>query len=171
MHTHPLLPELIKRFRYYKELGERAMAQLPDEALFWQYNEESNSIAIIVNHLHGNMLSRWTNFLTEDGEKPWRTRDAEFENEIQNREQLRQKWEEGWDCLLKALENLKEEDLSRKVFIRSEAHTVSDAIFRQLAHYAYHIGQMVFLAKMIQNEDWQTLSIARGKSKEYRVER
>ena len=171
MHTHPLLPELIKRFRYYKELGERAMNQLPDEALFWQYNEESNSIAIIVNHLHGNMLSRWTNFLTEDGEKPWRTRDAEFENEIQNREQLRQKWEEGWDCLLKALENLKEEDLSRKVFIRSEAHTVSDAIFRQLAHYAYHIGQMVFLAKMTQNEDWQTLSIARGKSKEYRVER
>ena len=169
MHTHPLLPELIKRFRYYKGLGERAMAQLPDEALFWQYNEESNSIAIIVNHLHGNMLSRWTNFLTEDGEKPWRTRDAEFENEIQNREQLRQKWEEGWDCLFKALEELKEEDLSRKVFIRSEAHTVSDAIFRQLAHYAYHIGQMVFLAKMIQNEDWQTLSIARGKSKEYRV--
>ncbi len=169
MHTHPLLPELIKRFRYYKGLGERAMAQLPDEALFWQYNEESNSIAIIVNHLHGNMLSRWTNFLTEDGEKPWRTRDAEFENEIQNREQLRQKWEEGWNCLFKALEELKEEDLSRKVFIRSEAHTVSDAIFRQLAHYAYHIGQMVFLAKMIQNEDWQTLSIARGKSKEYRV--
>ncbi len=166
--SHSLLPDLIKRFTYYKGLGERAMAQLPDEGLFWQYNEESNSIAIIVNHLHGNMLSRWTNFLTEDGEKTWRTRDAEFEDQIKDRRQLLEKWEQGWQCLLNALNELKEEDLSRKIFIRGEAHAVSDAIFRQLAHYAYHIGQMVFIAKMIKDKDWQTLSIARGKSKEYR---
>ncbi len=158
------LPSAIKRFAFYRELGLKAIHQLPEEKLFWQYNNESNSIAIIVNHLHGNMLSRWTDFLTADGEKNWRQRDAEFENRIRDKEELLQKWNEGWDCLFSALQTLRPQDLSRKVKIRGEDHSVVDAINRQLGHYAYHVGQIVFLAKMIRDADWQSLSIPRGQS-------
>jgi len=113
------------------------------------------------------MLSRWTNFLTEDGEKSWRTRDAEFEQEIKTKDELLKKWNTGWDCVLNAVENLSVEDLSKKVTIRQEEHSVIDAINRQLAHYAYHIGQLIYVAKLIKDEKWETLSIARGKSKEF----
>lgn len=161
------LNSVLKQFKYYKMLGEKAMEQLQDEQLFWQYNEESNSIAILVNHITGNMLSRFTDFLTDDGEKPWRNRDAEFTNPFNNKEELMNRWNEGWECLLKTLEQLSDADLERIVYIRNDGHTIIEAINRQLAHYPYHIGQMVFIAKMLKNEDWQTLSIARNKSAEY----
>lgn len=161
------LESIKKQFLYYKMLGEKAMEQLQDEQLFRQYNEESNSIAILVNHITGNMLSRFTDFLTTDGEKPWRNRDAEFTNPFNSKEELMNRWNEGWDCLLKVLEQLSDADLERMVYIRNDGHTVIEAINRQLAHYPYHIGQIVFIAKMLKNEDWQTLSIARNKSADY----
>lgn len=161
------LNSVVKQFKYYKMLGEKAMEQLQDEQLFRQYNEESNSIAILVNHITGNMLSRFTDFLTADGEKPWRNRDAEFTNPFNNKEELMNRWNEGWECLLKTLEQLSDADLERIVYIRNDGHTIIEAINRQLAHYPYHIGQMVFVAKMLKNEDWQTLSIARNKSADY----
>lgn len=160
-------PGIIKQFEYYKLLGEKTFNQLPDDGLFWQYNEESNSIAIIVKHLWGNMLSRWTNFLTSDGEKEWRNRDAEFENNIQLKSELLEKWEEGWNCLFEALNSLNNEDLGKSIFIRNQEHTVTEAINRQLAHYAYHIGQIVFIGKMICSENWKSLSIPKGKSQVY----
>lgn len=156
-----------RQFLYYKKLGEQAMEQTEDKMLFLQPNEESNSIAIIVKHLWGNMLSRWTNFLTEDGEKPWRERDAEFDNDIKTREELLSKWHEGWQCLLHAIGGLTENDLERIIYIRNEGHSVVEAINRQIAHYSYHVGQIVFIAKMIKNEGWKNLSIPRNKSKEY----
>ena len=155
------------RFMYYKELGERTFVQLSDEALFWQPNEISNSIAIIVKHLWGNMLSRWTDFLTSDGEKQWRKRDKEFENDIKNRKELLSKWEEGWQCLFDSLNALNEKDLNKTVYIRNEKHTVTEAINRQLTHYAYHIGQIVYIGKMVQNTEWKNLSIPKGGSKAY----
>lgn len=161
------LNSVVKQFKYYKMLGEKAMEQLQEEQLFWQYNEESNSIAILVNHITGNMLSRFTEFLTADGEKSWRNRDAEFTNPFNNKEELMNRWYEGWACLLKTLEHLTDADLERIVYIRNDGHTVVEAINRQLAHYPYHIGQIVFIAKMLKNDDWQTLSIARNKSADY----
>lgn len=143
------------------------MEQLQEEQLFRQYNEECNGIAILVNHITGNMLSRFTDFLTTDGEKPWRNRDAEFTNPFNSKEELMNRWNEGWECLLKTLEQLSDADLERIVYIRNDGHTVIEAINRQLAHYPYHIGQMVFVAKMLKNGDWQTLSIARNKSTDY----
>lgn len=157
----------IKRFEYYKNLGDKSFEQLSDEQIFWQYNEESNSIAVIVKHIAGNMLSRWTNFLTEDGEKSWRNRDEEFVNTFKNKQEVLEYWEQGWKCFFNALDQLNDENLSSTIYIRGEAHSVIDAIFRQLAHYPYHIGQIVFIAKMIKNEDWETLSIARNKSQEF----
>ena len=161
------LSSVIKQFEYYKMLGEKAMEQLPDETLFWQYNNESNSIAVIVNHIGGNMLSRFTDFLTTDGEKPWRNRDAEFEKAFSSREELMAHWNKGWDCLLKTLGSLKEENLEDIVYIRNDGHTVVEAINRQLAHYPYHIGQIVYIAKMALNEKWNSLSIPRNKSNDY----
>lgn len=161
------LSSVVKQFKYYKMLGEKAMEQLQEEQLFWQYNEENNSIAVLVNHITGNMLSRFTDFLTTDGEKPWRNRDAEFSNPFNCKEELINKWNKGWDCLLRTLEDLTEADLEGVVYIRNDGHTVIEAINRQLAHYPYHIGQMVFIAKMLKNESWQTLSIARNKSGDY----
>jgi hypothetical protein len=161
------LGSIKKQFLYYKMLGEKAMEQLQEEQLFWQYNEESNSIAILVNHVAGNMLSRFTDFLTTDGEKPWRNRDAEFTNPFQNKAELMEHWNKGWDCLMNALNQLTEADLEKIIYIRNDGHTVTEAINRQLAHYPYHIGQMVFIAKMLKNEDWKTLSIARNKSADY----
>ena len=161
------LESIRKQFEYYKMLGDKTIDQLPDDKLFWQYNEESNSIAIIVKHLYGNMLSRWTDFLTTDGEKEWRNRDAEFENNLNSKETLIEMWEEGWKCFFNALNLLNAEDLNRIIYIRNEGHTVLEAINRQLAHYPYHVGQMVFIGKMICNENWVSLSIPRGKSNSY----
>ncbi len=161
------LNSVIKRFEYYRSVGLRSMEQLKEEDLFWQYNEDSNSIAVMVNHLHGNMLSRWTGFLEEDGEKEWRDRDGEFEDRIKDRNEVMEKWNEGWDLVIDTLKTLSADDLTRKVRIRNEPHSVIDAINRQLAHYAYHVGQMVYVAKMRKGADWQTLTIAKGKSKEF----
>lgn len=160
-----------KQFEYYKMLGDKTIAQLPDEKLFWQYNEESNSIAVIVKHLHGNMLSRWTDFLTSDGEKEWRQRDAEFDNDLNSKEELIQKWNEGWDCLFSALNSLKEEDFSKTIYIRNQGHSITEAINRQLAHYPYHVGQMVFIGKMICDNKWVSLSIPKGNSNTYNAEK
>ena len=161
------LTESIKSFHGMKSNAEKAMAQLNDSDLHYQPNAESNSIVIIIKHLAGNMLSRFTNFLTSDGEKPNRNRDNEFIDDFKSREDLMNYWNKGWTCVFSAMENLKEEDLLKTVFIRSEPHTVLRAIQRQIAHYAYHCGQIVFLAKQIKSSDFKTLSIPRGKSNEF----
>ncbi len=166
------LSSTIKLFKYYKSLGDKTFEQIDeDEKFFWQYNEQSNSIAIIVKHLHGNMLSRWTDFLDSDGEKEWRERDAEFDNDIKSKEALLAKWDEGWSCLLNTLEALSEEDLDKIVYIRNMGHSVVEAINRQLAHYSSHVGQIMFLGKMITGNDWQSLSISKGNSKKYNQEK
>ncbi|WP_028525311.1 DUF1572 family protein [Runella limosa] len=159
-----------KQFEYYKMLGDKAMQQLSDEQLFWSFNEESNSIATIVKHLWGNMLSRWTNFLTTDGEKATRNRDFEFVNDATTRQEVLQRWEEGWACLFQALDSLSVEDLSHIVYIRNQGHTVTEAINRQLAHYPYHVGQMVFIGKMLASQ-WTSLSVPRGQSVNYNQEK
>ncbi len=161
------LPSVKKQFEYYKALGDKTFLQLPDDALFWQYNEECNSIAMIVQHLWGNMRSRWTDFLTTDGEKEWRNREEEFEPLVKEKQELLAKWQEGWHCLFDGLSSLTEDDLSKIIYIRNEGHTVIEAINRQLAHYPYHIGQIVYLGKMICNTDWKSLSIPKGESKKY----
>lgn len=153
---------------HYKSMAEKAMAQVPDEKLFWQYNDDSNSIATIVKHMWGNMLSRWTDFLHADGEKEWRERDAEFENDLTTRTQVLDKWEEGWKVTLDALNSLTEEDLEKSVLIRGKEHSVVDAINTQLAHYAAHIGQIIYLAKMLAEAPWESLSIPKGQSKTYK---
>lgn len=160
-----------KQFEYYKQLGEKAFDQLSDEKLFWQIDSESNSIATVVKHLWGNMMSRWTDFMTTDGEKEWRQRDAEFDNDLQSREAMMQKWNEGWNCLFAALDSLNEEDLSKLIYIRNQGHTIMDAINRQLAHYPYHIGQIVYIGKIVLAESWKSLSIPKGKSNEYNKEK
>lgn len=160
-----------KQFQYYKMLGEKAIAQVPDNKLAWQFNEESNSIVVIVKHLSGNMLSRWTDFLHSDGEKESRNRDGEFEEQEITRDALLALWDAGWACLLGTLDSLKEEDLDRTIYIRNMGHTVLEAINRQLAHYPYHVGQIVFLAKMTAQETWQSLSIPRGKSTNYNADK
>jgi hypothetical protein len=165
------LESVKKQFEYYKLLGDKTIAQLPDDKLFWQYNQESNSIAINVKHLHGNMLSRWTDFLTTDGEKEWRNRDGEFENDLTTKEEVVKLWEDGWKCFLDTLKSLKEDDLEKIIYIRNQGHTVLEAINRQLAHYPYHVGQIVFIGKMILNEKWQSLSIPRGNSNAFNAEK
>jgi hypothetical protein len=156
-----------KQFLYYKTLGEKAIEQLEASQLFIAYNEDTNSIATIVKHLSGNMLSRWTDFLTTDGEKEWRNRDLEFENDLVTKEAVLDAWNKGWDCLFFALDNLSSQQLSEIIYIRNEGHTVIEAINRQLAHYPYHVGQMVFYAKQLKNSDWESLSIARNNSVMY----
>ncbi len=156
-----------KQFQYYKGLADKAIAQTDDTHLHWQPNEASNSIAIIVKHLVGNMLSRWTDFLTTDGEKPWRNREAEFEGGYPSRAAMLAHWEQGWNCLFAALDTLRTEDLERIIFIRNEGHTVLEAINRQLAHYPYHIGQIVYLARWQANATWQSLSIPKGGSEAF----
>jgi hypothetical protein len=160
-----------KQFEYYKLLGEKTFSQLSDEQLFWQYNEESNSIATIVKHTAGNMLSRWTDFLSTDGEKEWRNRESEFEKDIKDRKQLLQLWEDGWNCLFTALNSVTEDNINTVIYIRNIAHTVTEAINRQLAHYPYHVGQIVFIGKMLLNDKWSSLSIPRGASKAYNDEK
>src|ERR1700730_17258973 len=165
------LESIKKQFEYYKMLAERTFAQLPDDKLFWQYNQESNSIATIVKHLWGNMLSRWTDFLTTDGEKEWRNREAEFDNDIRTRQEVLDKWNSGWDCLFNAFNSLTQDDLHKEIYIRNQGYSVTEAINRQLAHYTYHIGQIVFIGKMICDDNWTSLSIPKGKSKEFNAEK
>lgn len=156
-----------KLFIYYKLLGEKAMDQLTEKQLFQSIQSESNSIATIVNHLSGNMLSRWTNFLTTDGEKEWRNREKEFENPEGHKNELLIIWNKGWNCLFETLDVLTDSDLEKIIYIRNQGHTVQEAINRQLGHYAYHIGQIVYVAKMLANENWKSLSIPKGESNKY----
>lgn len=158
-------------FLYYKTIGEKAMEQLTPEQLFFSANEDTNSIAVIVQHLSGNMLSRWTDFLTSDGEKEWRHRDSEFETVLQTKEELLNAWEKGWNCLFEAIGSLTPEQLSQTVYIRNEGHSVLDAINRQLAHYPYHVGQIVFYAKMLKQSEWNSLSIPKNKSGDYNADK
>jgi len=165
--TTSYVADSLTLFRYYKGLVERAIAQLSDEQLLTVLDGEANSIAVIVKHLTGNMRSRFTDFLTSDGEKPNRDRDAEFEDPPPTREELLALWEEGWGCVFTAIEPLSEEDLQRTITIRGEAHSVMQAINRQVAHYSYHCGQIVLLAKHFKSDRWQSLSIPRRKSAEF----
>ncbi|MEH7308260.1 DUF1572 family protein [Neobacillus drentensis] len=142
---------------------EKAIEQLTESELFWSLNEESNSVAIIVKHMSGNMVSRWTDFFTTDGEKPYRNRDDEFVGDIQTKEQVMELWELGWDTFLTALKDIDEEHLLKTINIRNEPHSVIEAIERQMYHYSYHVGQIVYLAKIIRSSDWKTLTIPRKK--------
>jgi hypothetical protein len=155
----------------YKQLAEKAIAQIADNDLNWQANEDSNSIITIVKHMWGNMLSRWTDFMTTDGEKPWRKRDEEFENEQMDRATLMKMWEEGWQCVFHALDSITDDDLEKTVYIRNEGHTVLEAINRQIAHYSYHVGQIVYISKLRITKEWVSLTIPRNKSKEYNAEK
>ena len=165
--TTSYLEDALAVFRYYKRLAERAMEQVSDEQLFTAIDREANSIAVIVKHMTGNMRSRWTDFLTTDGEKPDRGRDSEFVEPPATRESLIAMWEDGWKCLFTAVEPLTDADLGRIVTIRGEAHSVMQAINRQLAHYPHHVGQIVFLAKHFACDHWQSLSVPRNKSAEF----
>jgi hypothetical protein len=153
------LSSVKKQLSHYKKLAEGAIQQVNEGELFWKFNNESNSIAIIITHTAGNMISRFTDFLTSDGEKAWRNRDAEFENKELSRERLLLHWQQGWDCLFQTIDMLQSEDLKRIVTIRGEEHTVIEALERQLSHIAYHVGQIVYIAKMIRDDKWKTLSI------------
>ncbi|MBK9960799.1 MAG: DUF1572 family protein [Saprospiraceae bacterium] len=154
-------------FKYYRSLAEKSIAQVEPEQIFLRPSDESNSIAIIVQHMAGNMISRWTDFKTTDGEKAWRNRDEEFMAIIQDKDQLMQRWEAGWECFEHALDSIYEEDLQEIIYIRNEGHSIMDALNRQLAHYSYHVGQIVFIAKMLKQSEWNSLSIALNKSASY----
>lgn len=164
------LQNVIRIFRQYRQMGEDTFSQIKEEQLFVQYNESSNSIAIIVHHMGGNMLSRWTDFLTSDGEKEWRHRDEEFEDTIHTKEEVIKLWNKAWDCFLNTLTSLRPDDLQSTVYIRGEPHNVMEAINRQLAHYSYHIGQIVFLGKMLCGGGWKSLSIPKGDSETFNRE-
>jgi hypothetical protein len=161
------LQSVRKQFEYYKMLGDKTFAQVSNDGLFWKQDEESNSIANIVKHLWGNMMSRWTDFKTTDGEKEWRNREGEFEDDIRSREEMLEKWEEGWKTLFSALDSVSAGELGEIIYIRNQGHTILEAINRQLAHYPYHIGQIVFIGKMVSEQDWVSLSIPRGGSKAF----
>jgi hypothetical protein len=161
------LESSIKFFRYYKKLGEGAMAQLTDKEVLLQPNAYSNSIVLIVHHISGNMLSRFTDFLSSDGEKPWRNREAEFEQAYSGKQDMMQAWEKGWACLFQALKELEPYDLIKIVYVRNEGQTVIEAIQRQLAHYSHHIGQILYQAKILKGADFQSLSIPKGNSVAY----
>jgi hypothetical protein len=165
--TTSYLKDSLEVFRYYKNLAERAMAQLTDEQLLAVLDEESNSIAVIVKHMTGNMRSRFTDFLTTDGEKPERRRDLEFVDPPQTRAALPASWDAGWACVFEALGSLGEDDLAKTVTIRGEAHSVMQAINRQVAHYSYHCGQIVFLAKHLKADGWKPLTVGRGQSEDF----
>ena len=158
------LENIKKQYQHYKSLGEKAIEQIDEAHLFWQYNEESNSVAIIVQHLWGNMQSRFTNFLTEDGEKEWRKRDEEFEKELKTKEELFLRWNEGWNRVFETIDTLKNEDLDKTISLYQKPILVHEALIKFLTHYSYHIGQIVFIAKMVTNDRWVSLSIPRKKS-------
>ena len=160
-----------RQFTMYKQLGEKALAQIDDKELSWQANEDSNSAVMIIKHMWGNMMSRWTDFMTTDGEKPWRQRDAEFENGEVNRDNLMKQWQEGWDCLFTALGSITDDDLEKIIFIRNEGHTILEAINRQIAHYCYHVGQIVYISKLRSKEQWNSLSIPRNMSANYNADK
>ncbi len=157
----------IKQFHYYKFIAEGAMAQLSDEDLLFKYHDDQNSIDIIIKHMAGNMKSRWTNIFEEDGEKPWRNRDSEFEDTLLDRKELLELWESGWSVLFDTLNDLKESDLTRIIYIRNQGHTVWESISRQLCHYSYHVGQICFMAKSIKGSVFESLSIPKNKSIDY----
>jgi len=157
----------MKRLLTYKELGDKTFAQLEEKDFSYRFNAESNSIAIIIQHMSGNMLSRWTNFLTEDGEKSWRDRDTEFDPQSLSRSQLIELWEKGWNCLMDTLRSLEEDDLLKTIHIRHEPLIAIDAINRQLAHYPHHVGQIVYIGKLIKNGSWTSLSIPKGASEHF----
>jgi len=159
-----MLTSSIKQFKYYKQLAEKAMSQVDDGSLFNRLHGDDNSIAIIVQHLAGNMQSRWSNIFTEDGEKSWRKRDEEFEQFIQTRTQLTDVWENGWKVLFDTLNSVTASDLGRTIYIRNEGLTVSDAIIRQLCHYSYHCGQIVYKCRQISGGKWESLSIPKKES-------
>ena len=165
------LESIKQQFEYYKNLGDKTFLQLNDEKINWKLNEESNSISTIVKHLYGNMLSRWTDFRTTDGEKEWRKRDEEFELEILSKDELIEKWNAGWNCLFQAINSLTIDELETEIFIRNESHTITEAINRQLAHYPYHVGQIVFIGKMICDTNWNSLSIPKGNSNQFNQEK
>jgi hypothetical protein len=172
MKTNSLYLESVKKqMLYYKTIGEKAIEQLEPEQLFISVNEDTNSIATIIKHLSGNMLSRWTDFMTTDGEKDWRNRDSEFETTLQSKEELLKEWNKGWECFFNAIESLQPEQLSQIIYIRNEGQTAMDAINRQLAHYPYHIGQIVFYAKMLKKSEWNSLSIPKNKSNDYNADK
>ena len=164
------LQSALRLFKYYKSLGDAAIKRCDAKKIHFKLNEESNSLALLVRHVSGNMMCRWTDFLTTDGEKPWRNRDSEFEDPDWDKEALIAQWEKGWATLFNAIEPLMEADLEKLVYIRNEGHTVMEAINRQMAHYAYHVGQIVFLAKAITTQ-WETLSIARKNSEDYKADK
>lgn len=156
-----------KFLRYYKKLGEQAMAQLTDEQVMKKPNEASNSIALIVHHLSGNMLSRWTDFMTTDGEKDWRHRESEFEEGYSDKQAMLAAWEKGWKCLLDALESVQPDGLLKVIYVRNEGQTVLEAIQRQLAHYPHHVGQILYQAKILKGDEFKSLSIPKGKSEAF----
>ncbi|TDE17609.1 DUF1572 family protein [Dyadobacter psychrotolerans] len=162
------LESVIKLFNYYKVLGDKAIEQLSPKQIFESVDSDKiNSIAVIIGHLHGNMLSRWTDFLTTDGEKTWRNRDREFEVQTLDFELVMNQWEEGWQCLFDALNSVRADQLTEIIYIRNEGHTVMEAINRQLAHYPMHVGQIIFYAKLLKEGEWNSLSIPKGKSGSY----
>jgi len=165
------LESVIKQFKYYKTLGDKTINHLSFEELQKAFSipiaNGTNSITIIIKHIVGNMLSRWTNFLTEDGEKEWRKRDEEFIDTFTSKEELIAAWNKGWDCLFNAIKPLSANDLETIIYIRNQGHTVTEAINRQMMHYAYHVGQIVFLGKLIKGKNWESLSIAKGQSSDY----
>lgn len=167
MDRSNFLSATVKQFQYYKSLGEKTFDQLDDTGLFHKASPESNSIAVIVNHLSGNMKSRWTDFLTSDGEKEWRKRDREFEDIIHTRQDMIRAWDEGWAVLFKAIDSVNENNFDQLVYIRNQGHTIVEGIMRQLCHYSYHIGQIVYLGRMLKGESWTCLSIPKNDSINY----
>jgi len=155
------------RFKEVKSLGDKAMSQLSEDDIHWKLNEASNNVAVIVKHLSGNMVSRWSDFLISDGEKPYRDRELEFEDDLSSKQKLVTVWERGWGSLFETLNELEAQDLLKIIYIRGERHSVLEAIERQMAHYSYHIGQIVYIGKQLRGMDWGSLSISKGKSNEY----
>lgn len=162
--TEDFIQSVRFEFERYKILGEKTFVQLSDEELHWKPSDNDNSITIIVKHMAGNMLSRWANFLTEDGEKSWRHRETEFENPPKTKEELMLLWEKGWNCLFDALDQITDSNFNTKIKIRDEEHSIIQATHRQLAHYANHVGQIVYMGRMIKKKDWQSPSIPKGGS-------
>lgn len=161
------LQNIRREFKRYQSLGDRCFKQLNEPDIHWHANDENTSIAIIVKHMVGNMLSRWTNFLTEDGEKSWRQRDNEFKDPYASLSEMIEAWEKGWECVFSALDMIDDSNFEEKVRIRDEEHTIPEALNRQLAHYAYHTGQIVWIAKNIRGAAWESLTIPKGKSEDY----
>ena len=169
--TTSFLKSSFLQFRYYKELGEKTIEQVPEIKLSFQINNETNSINTIVKHLSGNMVSRWTDFLSSDGEKEFRNRDDEFNDTIESKKELMEIWEQGWNILFDSLEGLSFQDLEKIIYIRNEGHTVIESINRQLCHYSYHVGQIVMIGKIICGDKWKSLSIPKGESKTFNLKK